>query len=187
MARTSDADVIEKLKSEPAMLRAVADFIATIEQRDATDQSFLAALEDAVQPPTAAHVEQLRRNAAARAQFVAEVPLLRSMDVARQTGSMARNASAQASRWKSEGRIFSVSGGGADRYPAFQFSSATGEPLPVVRELMHLFGGWNEWQIALWFFAVNAWLGDRRPLDVIEREPDAVLEAARRATESLDV
>src|SRR5689334_15215234 len=86
--------------------RLVADFIAMIERRDAADREIAAALERAVDPPSAAHVEQLRRNAAARSQFLKEVPLLRSIDVARQTGSTARNESAKASRWKSEGRIF---------------------------------------------------------------------------------
>ena len=166
--------------------RLVADFIAMIERRDAADREIVAALDRAVDPPSAPHVEQLRRNAAARRQFLKEVPLLRSIDVARQTGSTARNESAKASRWKSEGRIFSVSSRGVDYYPAFQFSPVSGEPRPIIREVIQLLGASNEWQIALWFAAVNGWLDGRRPMDAIARDPEAVLDAARRDAEPLD-
>lgn len=178
-------DALKKLRHEPETLRTVTDFIAMLRRRDETDSSLLATLENADPPPSAAHVEQLRRNAAARTRFLKEVPLLRSMDVARQTGSTARNESAKASRWKTERRIFSVPSRGVDFYPAFQFSPVSGEPLPVIRSLLEILESFDEWQTALWLAATNVWLDGERPMDVVERDPDAVLDAARHAVEPL--
>jgi uncharacterized protein (DUF2384 family) len=38
----------------------------------------------------------------------------------------------------------------------------------------------SAWQAALWFVGPNGWLGSRRPVDLLESEPDAVVAAARR-------
>ena len=164
----------------------VKDFVMSMEQRAAADAALLDTLEQ-FETPSAAHMEQLRRYDAARKNFLKKEHLFSSADVARRSGSTARNESAKASRWKSEGRIFSVTSGNADRYPAFQFSVESGEPLPIMRAILEVFREMNDWQIALWFAAANAWLGDRRPLDVIHREADAVLDAARHAVEPFDV
>lgn len=174
-------------RSSPETKRLVADFLAVIERRDAADRAILAALESAADLPSAAHVEQLLRNAAARRQFLKEVPLLSSRDVARLSGSTARNESAKASRWKSDGRIFSVSSRGVDYYPAFQFSSASGEPLPVMRDILEVFRDLSEWQVAFWFWAANVWLNERQPMNIVEREPEAVLDASRHFVEPLDI
>ena len=115
-----------------------------------------------------------------------EVPLLRSADVARLSGSTSRNVSAKPNRWKSDARIFSITAEGVDYYPAFQFTPES-EPVSEMREVLALFAELSEWQIALWFFAPNAWLGDQAPMDVLQRDPRAVIAAARRAVEPLEV
>src|SRR6266508_2454938 len=95
------------------------------------------------------------------------------------------HSSARASRWKNERRIFSVQWNGIDYYPAFQFSPKSGEPLSAMQTILNIFGDTlREWQIAIWFFANNGSLaGARRPMEVIARDPKAVIEAAKHEVE----
>ena len=44
-------------------------------------------------------------------------------------------------------------------------------------------GGTSGWSVALWFVSGSGWLGGKRPVDLIEEQPDAVAEAARRSAE----
>lgn len=133
-----------------------------------------------------ARVLQLRRQAELRAAFVRSVEILTSAAVGALGGSAARNASALASRWKKEGRIFSVPSGRTDLYPAFQFD-VHGQPRPVVAAVLRHLAGEHEWARALWWTAPSGWLAGRRPLDVLDAEPAAVVEAARRSAEPLEV
>src|SRR5207249_3764272 len=59
-------------------------------------------------------VLQLRRQAELQSAFLRSVELLTSVEVAQLGRSAARNASALASRWKKEGRLFAVPSGRAD-------------------------------------------------------------------------
>lgn len=131
-------------------------------------------------------VLQLRRQAEVRDAFLRSVPLLTSAAVGELGRSAARNASALASRWKKEGRIFAVPSGRADLYPAFQFDPH-GQPRAVVAAVLRHFAEESDWARALWWTSPSGWLGGRRPLDVFDAEPEAVLEAARRSTEPLAV
>lgn len=128
---------------------------------------------------------QARRNEEARTALLEEFGVLTSAEVAERTGSRASNRAALANRWKQEGRIFSVSYEGATLYPAFQFDR-DGQPLPVIARIIGALGGkGNEWQLALWCISFNGWLRDRRPVDLLESEPQAVEEAAERGAEEL--
>lgn len=64
--------------------------------------------------------------------------------------------------------------------PVFQFnqvdmmrSSALG---PVLAELVPVY---DSWELASWFAQPNSWLADRVPVDALEHDPSAVLQAAR--------
>ncbi len=131
-------------------------------------------------------LEQLRLQAKAREHFLATYPTLSSAEVAELSGSSARNRAAIASRWKQEGKIFAVSDQNLDRYPLFQFGE-DGKPLPVMEEILRLFEGENGWTIALWFAAVTDWLSGDPPATRVGRDPAAVLEAARRSGEPLEI
>lgn len=170
---------------QPSNAAVVRDFVARLQRTKKRDEAIVAALERGEEIPTPAAIEQLRRYALVRTTFMKEVPLLRSSEVAQLSGSTARNSSARASRWKSERRIFSVQWNGIDYYPAFQFSPKSGEPLPAMQTILNIFGdALREWQIAIWFFANNGSLaGARRPMDVIARDPKAVIEAAKHEVE----
>jgi hypothetical protein len=49
------------------------------------------------------------------------------------------------------------------------------------------FAGESDWGLALWWTSPSGWLGGRRPLDVLDAEPQAVVEAARRSAEPIEV
>lgn len=146
-----------------------------------------AALVDQLAPRTAipgpAWLLQARRNAAARNELLQEVSALTTAQVAELSGSKASNRRATASRWLTERQIFAVTHQGARLYPAFQFDPETHKPKPVVRQVLRelpdqlVRGGW---QLALWWTTPTAWLDWRRPLDLMDEEPEGVVAAAVR-------
>jgi Protein of unknown function (DUF2384) len=147
----------------------------------------LGALVEALTPeqlelPTPAAVLQARRNVEARSALLQEFGALDSGQVAELAGSRATNRAALANRWRAEQRVLAVPMGDELLYPGFQFT-AEGKPVPAVgsalREL-RTDPRLRHWQAALWFAGPNGWLGGRRPVDLLDAEPDAVVEAARR-------
>lgn len=129
--------------------------------------------------PTPAMVLQARRNSAARAALMQEFGLLTSAEVADLTESQAENRAALASRWKREGRIFAVKHHGQDYFPGFQLT-AEGRPREAVARILAALGRARGWETALWFTAANGYLGGRRPVDLLESDPEPVVEAAAR-------
>jgi nucleoid DNA-binding protein len=122
-------------------------------------------------------------NARERARFLSEVACLTSKDIARNAGHQAANASVTASRWKQQGRIFSVLSRGIELYPAFQFRE--GQPHPTVAKILReLPKQMSPWQIAFWFTSSNSWLRGATPADRLEDEA-AVVEAAHRESEPI--
>ena len=139
------------------------------------------AMVEAMMPlsiPTAPAVLQARRNAGARAELIEEFGLLSSADVADLSQSQAANRAALASRWKAEERIFSVPHQGRDYFPGFQLD-ADGKPRKVIAEILGALGRARGWQTALWFTAANGYLDGQRPVDLLESDAEAVVDAAR--------
>lgn len=100
------------------------------------------------------------------------------------------NKSLPASDWKRRGRIFSVSFGGKEYFPRYQFDAAY-QPLAVIRELLEAFGAVADtWKIASWFHYSNSWLVERgqgtkgvkpvAPKDALDRRDDLVRALAKR-------
>lgn len=116
-------------------------------------------------------------NAIARTGFVGEHRSLTSTEVHAISGSSSSNKSIPATRWRTEGRIFSVPFRGRDLFPAFQFKD--GQPRPVVAKLLALMpSSMTDWEKAFWFVSNNGWIeGAARPVDRLDDE-DAVLAAA---------
>jgi hypothetical protein len=133
-------------------------------------------------------VPQLLRNAQRRAELLRDFQALTSAEVADLRGSTAGNRAAIANRWKSEGRVFSVGHRKTEFYPAFQFNP-DGEPRPVIRRVLEAAGHRDGWEIALWFTAMNGWLDEKRPVDLLDEagRGDEIVEAARRSFEPLAV
>lgn len=125
----------------------------------------------------AAELALVRRNAEERQRFLDEHRVLGATEVHAVSGLRAKNAHATANRWREQGRIFAVSIERRHYYPAFQFEH--GEPRPVFRLLIAAGAPhYRGWPLALWLNAPNGWLAeDARPIDVIDRNPQAVVEA----------
>jgi hypothetical protein len=137
--------------------------------------------------PTPAAVLQARRNAQTRTALLEEFGALRSHEVAELAHSRASNRAALANRWRSEHRVVAVPVRDELLYPGFQFS-AEGRPKPVVGTALEWLRSdphTTDWQAALWFATPTSWLGGRRPVDVMDEDPDAVIDAARREASDL--
>jgi HSP20 family molecular chaperone IbpA len=128
--------------------------------------------------PSAVAILQARRNAEAREALFQEFGALTSSEVAELAGSEAKNRAALANRWKQEERIFSVTRHGLTLFPGFQFDEQ-GRPKPVIAEVIRALGDeGSQWELALWFTKASGWLGGRRPVDLLDDEPQVVIEAA---------
>ena len=122
-------------------------------------------------------------NARERARFISEIACLNSKQVAENAGHRAANASVTASRWKQQGKIFSVPWQGSELYPAFQFRD--GQPKPVVAKILAaLPKRFSPWQTAFWFTSGNGWLDGATPADCLDIE-DAVVAAAQHESEPI--
>jgi hypothetical protein len=137
--------------------------------------------------PTPAAVLQARRNAEARSALLAEFGALRSQEVADFAESRASNRAALANRWRAENRVVAVPVGDELLYPGFQFN-AEGKPKPAIGGTLDLLRSdphTTDWQMALWFVTPTSWLGGIRPVDLLDKDPDAVIDAARREVSDL--
>lgn len=119
--------------------------------------------------------------AQARAAALMATDWLTAAQISELAGFSASNPSAQPNRWKSEGAIFAVRNNGTDLYPAYAIDAANGyRPLPVIKDILASFATAKDaWKTAYWFASVNSRLRGRRPQDVVQDDPDAVLAAAR--------
>jgi hypothetical protein len=131
--------------------------------------------------PTPAAVLQARRNSEARRSYLEEFGALTSSAVADLAGSTAANRPALANRWRKEERVFSVVLHDTVYYPGFQFAE-DGKPLPVVAQVLAELDTKrrSDWEVALWFSKRSGWLDDRRPVDLLASDPEAVVAAAVR-------
>lgn len=189
-------------------LRADDRVLMTIEVRDQDEKQEVQALVDAVLPVLRDHnhrvrdvldailppaallgagaAAQSRRNAVLRDSIAREHGLLGASDIAAAAGSRARNAAATATRWRSAGKIFSVPVGLVVLYPGFQFDFA-GAPRPQIAAVLkvlnkHLSG----WELAAWFTQPLDELDSRTPVEAMDDDLSAVLEAAAEAAASME-
>lgn len=118
-----------------------------------------------------------------REHFVKSVPCFTAEEIAHEGGHEARNKSATASRWMSQGKIFAVRYGGKLRYPTFQFKN--GEPRPIVARVLRALGEDSTgWDYAFFFATPNSYIDNDKPMDRIndkEMEDTLVRLAERHA------
>ncbi|GHE02620.1 hypothetical protein U879_18710 [Defluviimonas sp. 20V17] len=120
-------------------------------------------------------------NAALRTRFLEDFKTLTSAEVHANVGHKGRNTAQTAATWKRAGRICSVTYGGRDLFPAFQFDSG-GQPLPLLKDVLAaLPGTLTSWQRAFWLVARDFHLDGKRPIDCIREGDPGVIEAARHA------
>lgn len=134
-------------------------------------------------PLADAHLRLVAGDALARQEFLAQVPVYDSKQVAGNAGHVSANAAQTAYRWRREGRIFAVTHGGTDLYPAFQFGD-DGQPRDIIAQVLTILAGdpaRTAWQNAFWFVGANGWLDGAAPVERLDPASDRVLEAARQA------
>jgi hypothetical protein len=129
--------------------------------------------------PSTDATEQLRLNAEARSNFLAEFPALPAAELARLAGITWSNPAAWASRLQKEGKVFSIEYGRRQLFPTFQFDSDWRPREAVAAVLWQLAdAGLQGWSIALWWTAANGWLDGARPVDLLDEKPEQVVAAA---------
>lgn len=131
--------------------------------------------------PNPAWLAQAKRNAEDRTKFLDEFGALSAEAIADLLGSRSRNRHDTARRLRVRGRIFGVETHGRLVYPGFQFDPNTGQAKPTIEKILRALpeelrnGGW---QLALWWGTPIDYLGWRRPVDVFDEDPTAVINAA---------
>jgi hypothetical protein len=100
-------------------------------------------------------------------------------EIGKRGGFSASNLGAPANRWKQEGRIFALPYHGQDRFPRYGLDEAF-RPLPSLESILKALGPISPWRVAVWFESTNAWLGNRRPRERLDTDPESVLRAAER-------
>jgi hypothetical protein len=187
LAHRHDATVSELAHELTQLQRALAAArgrleTAALEVRSGRRSAQLARVVDALLPtevPSPAGVWHAQRSAEARLALVNEHGAWTAAELADRAGSTSANRSALASSWRSAGRILGVEWSGRSVFPAFQFA-ADGQPRPVIATVLERLraAGLDDWQAALWFSSPTGWLDDRRPVDVLAHDPEAVASAA---------
>lgn len=113
--------------------------------------------------------------------FEGKYGLLTSSQVAELSGSRSRNRAAMAHRWIVQKKIFAVPLHGNNRFPGFQFDES-GRPKTAIGQVLEELpfdpGGWDA---AFWFDTPHFALPrNARPVALLDKRPDLVVEAARR-------
>jgi hypothetical protein len=177
--------VVAVTASSPTEAALISDVLAVLKShlddgREALERVLQALLPTERLTMSSAVLEQVNRNAVAHAELAEEFGLLSSTQVAElaKSKSVASNPAALANRWRKEQKVFTVDVDGAQRFPGFQFG-ANGRPQPVIAQVLAAVGErLTGWELALWFTGSNDWLGGERPVDVLDSDPELVVEAA---------
>ena len=88
-----------------------------------------------------------------------------------------RNKHAKAGSFLKDKRVFALLKDGENIYPRYQFD-ATGQPIPVVAEILKVFDGYTSFRVAAWFESTSSALNGKRPREVLETMSREVLAAA---------
>ena len=106
--------------------------------------------------------------------------IARSNEAARRLEALQPGSLISVERLIAANAVFAFDWRGSLWLPMFQFAPDARLVNPharrVLTELASVFDGWA---IACWFLDANLWLQGRRPIDVMESAPPAVLAAAR--------
>lgn len=181
---TSVEQVLLIAAEDSATLERMQRFFSLLEDRlEGFEEAEMLRLIDVAMPmlldrPPPEAIEQARRNAQARKDFLRQFEVLEAEEVHALYGSRAKNKAALAARWRAEGQIIAVEHEGRLFYPAFQFD-AQGRPRSVIADVLAALGDQvGPWQVALWLVSPNGWLDGATPLDLLDEDPNRVIDAA---------
>jgi hypothetical protein len=169
----------------PLLDRLLAEKVAAVRERQLEEMvDFLAAR---MLSPSPIDLEMAQRLAKRHARLLNEFGWFTAEELADANRSQAGNRTALADNWRKRRQIFAVphpdkTARERDIYPAFQFEG--GKPIKAVQRVLEVFGERKSpWKLALWFASNNGRLpGSARPVDLLQSNPEAVVEAARHDT-----
>ena len=171
----------EQLAAAESVFQRVAEFLPQlIEQRqDETLKKFVSIFLTAVAPSKAAR-QQARMLIDAKTAILNSGDFLPATEVAKLAGFSASNPSVQPNKWKRNRDIFAIQHGREDYFPLYALNPDDYRPRKQVAELLRIFGDAKDgWGLAFWFAALNSFLDDERPQDVLAVDPDRVIAAAK--------
>lgn len=107
--------------------------------------------------------------------------VLRRAEILRQMREVYSQPLSVFARWTIQREIVSFACDSQHLVPIFQFDLPSMKLRPEVRAIAcELVPAFDEWEVALWFVQPNTWLPDAAaPVDYIDSDPEAVLQAAR--------
>jgi hypothetical protein len=144
-------------------------------------------LAGVIEPDLGLVEERLQRMQTIREIFKEEEWLTADM-VNRLQPEPPSNRSLPASDWKRRGRIFSVTFGGKEYFPRYEFDAAY-QPLPLMRDILAAFGTVADtWKIAAWFHYPNGRIVEPgaegvkaiAPKDALDRRDDLLKAIEKR-------
>jgi hypothetical protein len=113
---------------------------------------------------------------------------LNVVELAKIAGLSQTNPNAQPWKWKKKKQIFTIDHAAGELYPGYALDERENyRPRKGLQPILELFGAsMNGWGLALWFMSANGMLGGKAPKDVLAKDPEKVLIAARHELESID-
>ncbi len=75
--------------------------------------------------------------------------------------------------------MFAIDLDGEQRFPAYGLNPQTWQPLPAMAAILNILEGRDAWFLAVWFEAVNSYLGGVCPREVLAQDPVRVILAAQ--------
>ena len=105
---------------------------------------------------------------------------LPASEVAKLAGFSTVNPPVQPNKWKRKRDIFAIQYGNEDYFPLYALNPDDHRPRKQMAEILCIFGEAKDgWGLAFWFAALNSFLDDERPQDVLAVDPDRVIAAAK--------
>lgn len=162
------------------VIHQVVEFLPQLiqeRQRDTLKKLVNVLLTDVT--PSKAAREQARMLIKAKTDILKSGDFLPATEVARLAGFSASNLSVQPNKWKRSREIFAIQHGREDYLPTYALDSDH-RPRKEMAEILNIFGEAKDgWGLAFWFAALNSFLDDERPQDVLTTDPESVIAAAK--------
>ena len=170
----------EQVAAATSVFQRVAEFLPQlIEQRqEDTLKKFVGIFLTDVAPSKAARA-QARMLIDAKTDILNSGDFVPATEVAKLAGFSASNPSVQPNKWKRNRDIFAIQHGREDYFPLYALHPNDQRPRKQIAEILRVFGNTKDgWGLAFWFAALNSFLDDERPQDVLAVDPDRVIAAA---------
>jgi hypothetical protein len=162
------------------VIHQVVEFLPQLiqERQEDTLKKVVNVLLTDVTPSKAAR-EQARMLIKAKTDILNSGDFLPATEVARLAGFSASNLSVQPNKWKRAREIFAIQHGREDYLPTYALAPDH-RPRKEMAEILNIFGEAKDgWGLAFWFAALNSFLDDERPQDVLTTDPESVIAAAK--------